>query len=376
MLGRMLSADFPRSRPLAAILLIALFALALAPFLFPGAQPLNVAAKICVFVLLAASYDLLLGYTGIVSFAHTMFFGIGGYGIAIALARLGPSWHAVALGTLAAVLVAGALALVIGLLSLRVRAIFFAMITLAVATAFAVLASQLSGFTGGEDGLSYRVPEILRPSFRAFGDGPVTGRVITYYVVFFGALAGFLVLLRIVNSPFGRVLQAIRENDFRAEALGYPVVVYRSIASVVSAIMAAFAGVLLALWLRYTGPDTTLSFAIMIDVLLMVVIGGMGTLYGAAIGATLMIVAENYLQALLGRLGEAAAGVPIISSLLSADRWLFWLGILFVLSVYFFPTGIVGRLRARAQVRDTQRSDRPGRSQSSTASARAKSADF
>jgi branched-chain amino acid transport system permease protein len=89
----------------------------------------------------------------------------------------------------------------------------------------------------------------------------------------------------------------------------------------------------------------------MIDVLLMVVIGGMGTMYGAVIGATLMIVAENYLQAVMGRLGDAAAGIPFVSSLLSADRWLFWLGILFVLSVYFFPTGIVGKLRALAMKR-------------------------
>jgi branched-chain amino acid transport system permease protein len=162
---------------------------------------------------------------------------------------------------------------------------------------------------------------------------------------------GFIALLRVVNSPFGRVLQAIRENDFRAEALGYRVVVYRSVASVVSAMMAALAGVLLALWLRYTGPDTTLSFAIMIDVLLMVVIGGMGTMYGAVIGASLMIVAENYLQAVLGRLGEAVSGIPLLSSLLSAERWLLWLGILFVLSVYFFPTGIVGRLRLLAMKR-------------------------
>src|SRR5690606_31378461 len=123
----------------------------------------------------------------------------------------------------------------------------------------------------------------------------------------------------------------------------YPVVVYRSIASVVSAMMAALAGILLALWLRYTGPDTTLSFAIMIDVLLMVVIGGMGTLYGAVIGATLMTVAESYLQTILGSLGKlgAGAGIPFVSTLLSADRWLLWLGILFILSVYFFPTGIV-----------------------------------
>ena len=355
MLRRVLSGDLPRSLPLTAALLIILFTLALAPFLFSGAQPLNVAAKVCVFVLLVASYDLLLGYTGIVSFAHTMFFGIGGYGVAIALARLGPRWEALALGIAAAIVLAGALAFVVGLFSLRVRAIFFAMITLAVATAFAVLASQLSGFTGGEDGLNYLVPEILRPSFRLL-ENPVlgtavTGRIITYYIIFFAALAGFLILLRVVNSPFGRVLQAIRENDFRTESLGYPVVVYRSIASVISAVMAAFAGVLLALWLRYTGPDTTLSFAIMIDVLLMVVIGGMGTMYGAVIGATLMIVAENYLQAIMGRLGEAASGIPLVSSILSADRWLLWLGILFVLSVYFFPTGVVGKLRALASRR-------------------------
>jgi len=202
------------------------------------------------------------------------------------------------------------------------------------------------------------VPELLRPSFRLF-ETPifgttVNGRVISYYIVFFAALAGFLILLRVVNSPFGRVLQAIRENDFRAEALGYPVVVYRSIASVVSAVMATLAGVLLALWLRYTGPDTTLSFAIMIDVLLMVVIGGMGTLYGAVIGATLMILAENYLQTLMGQWSEAIGGIPVLSALLSADRWLLWLGILFVLSVYFFPTGIVGKLRSWGTGRSRQ----------------------
>jgi branched-chain amino acid transport system permease protein len=355
MLSRLLSNDLPRSLPLSAILLLILFALTFAPFLFTGAQPLNVASKICVFILLVAAYDLLLGYTGIVSFAHTMFFGIGGYGAAIALARIDATWGALLLGVVLALILAGALALVIGLFSLRVRAIFFAMITLAVASAFAVLASQLSAFTGGEDGLNYRVPELLRPASRLL-ENPIfgiviNGRIVTYYIVFLGALTGFLMLLRVVNSPFGRVLQAIRENDFRAEALGYPVVVYRSIASVISAIMAALAGVLLALWLRYTGPDTTLSFTIMIDVLLMVVIGGMGTLYGAVIGATLMIIAENYLQVLMGRLGEAVSGVPVLSALFSADRWLLWLGVLFILSVYFFPEGIVGKLRSLASRR-------------------------
>src|SRR3546814_2067 len=261
-----------------------------------------------------------------------------------------PTWGALALGILAAILLAAALALLIGLFSLRVRAIFFAMITLAVASAFAILASQLNELTGGEDGRSYKVPELLRPSFRLVQervlDVSINGKIITYYLIFFAALVLFLLALRVVNSPFGRVLQAIRENDFRAEALGYRVVVYRSIANCLSAGMATLAGVLMALWLRYTGPDTTLSFAIMIDILLMVVIGGMGTLYGSVLGATIFILAENYLQVLMGELSDAlaGAGIPVLPVLFQADRWLLWLGVLFVLRVYFFPAGIVGKL--------------------------------
>ena len=117
-------------------------------------------------------------------------------------------------------------------------------------------------------------------------------------------------LLRIVNSPFGRVLQAVRENEFRTEALGYRVVAYRTVASVIGALAATVAGALMALWLRYNGPDTTLSFAIMIDILLMVVIGGMGTLYGAVIGAFLFVLAQSYLQVLMGAASGALAGVP------------------------------------------------------------------
>ena len=99
------------------------------------------------------------------------------------------------------------------------------------------------------------------------------------------------------------------------------------------------------LWLRYVGPDTTLSFAIMLDILLMVVIGGMGTMYGAVIGATIFILAQNYLQKLMGVASKATEGLPLLPQLLHPDRWLLILGVLFVLSVYFFPTGIVGRLR-------------------------------
>jgi len=156
-----------------------------------------------------------------------------------------------------------------------------------------------------------------------------------------------LTMLRIVNSPFGRVLQAIRENDFRAEAIGYRTVVYRTLSNVLSALFATLAGCLLALWLRYNGPDTTLSFEIMLDVLLIVVIGGMGTIYGAVVGSVLLVLAQSYLQDLMKLGASAVEGVPILAQIVSPDRWLLWLGILFVLSVYYFPSGVVGRLRGR-----------------------------
>lgn len=350
-LERILSGDLPRSRVLAVLLVLTLLGLAAAPFVFPGVKALNVAAKILVFVVLVASFDLLLGYTGIVSFAHTMFFGIGAYGVAIACTRMEPSLAAIALGVGAALGVSLLLALAIGLFSLRVRAIFFAMITLAVAAAFQTLASQLSDFTGGEDGLSFRLPAWLMPATRFVEEAvlgvSIDGRLLTYYLLFLAALVLVLALLRIVNSPFGRVLQAIRENEFRAEAIGYRVVVFRTLSSVLSALFATLAGAMLALWLRYNGPDTSLSFEIMMDVLLIVVIGGMGTVYGAVIGSVLFVVAQSYLQDLLRLSSDATAAWPWASALLSPDRWLLWLGLLFVLSVYHFPTGIVGRLRLR-----------------------------
>ncbi len=350
MLKRILSNDLPRSRWLALMLAVLVLALAFTPFLFPGVKALNVAAKVLVFIVLVASFDLLLGYTGIVSFAHTMFFGIGAYGVAIATTRLGPTWSALAVGVGGALVLSLVLAWLIGLFSLRVRAIFFAMITLAVASAFLTLVSQLHEFTGGEDGLTFKVPAVLSPSFE-FSEAPflgasLDGRLLSFYLLFVMASVLFLALLRIVNSPFGRVLQAIRENEFRAEAIGYRVVVYRTISSILSAMFATLAGAMLALWLRYNGPDTSLSFEIMMDVLLIVVIGGMGTLYGSIIGAVLFLVAQSYLQDLLRLCSEAASALPWLSALLSPDRWLLWLGVLFVLSVYYFPTGVVGRLRA------------------------------
>jgi branched-chain amino acid transport system permease protein len=347
-----LSDNPPRGRALQILIILVVLALGLAPFLFPGAKALNVAAKTCVMILLVASYDLLLGYAGIVSFAHVMFFGVGAYGVGLMLYALGPSWGALLLGLAAAVALSLALALAIGLFSLRVQSIFFAMVTLAVAYAFNVLASQLSGLTGGEDGRSFKVPDVLQPGLKLVHDKvfgvAITGKILTYYLIFAVVAILFLLLLRVVNSPFGRVLQAIRENPFRAEALGYRTVFHRTFATCLSALGATLAGALFALWLRYVGPDTALSFSIQVDVLVMVVVGGMGSLYGAIIGAALFVFAESYLRDVMAALSGVAAdaSLPLLPALFDPDRWLLWLGLAFVLAVYFVPSGIVGALKA------------------------------
>ncbi len=329
-------------------------ALAFAPFLFTDVRAAEVAARICIFIVLVASYDLLIGYTGIVSFAHTMFFGLGAYGAAIALKAWGPGWDAILIGGGAGVLAALVLAVLIGLLSLRVKAIFFAMVTLAAASVMLVLASQLSDITGGEDGFTYQAPRLFSPAFKLFedADGKVlrlfdvalNGKVAAYYFVFLSSLVLFLLMLRIVASPMGTVLEAIRENEMRAEAIGYKVVAYRTAIFCIAAVIAATIGVVRAVWLKYTGPEVALSFHIMIDILLMVVIGGMGTIVGAVIGVVVMSLAQFYLKDLMEVAAEATAGIPLLPDLLNPDRWLLWLGVLFILLVYFFPAGIAGTL--------------------------------
>ena len=344
--------ETPRSRAVATLMVIMLVVLALAPFIFEGSRGLSLAAKVCIYVVLAASYDLLLGYTGIISFAHAMFFGIGGYAVAISFDRLGPGLGPLLLAIVAGLFVTVALAVVIGVLSLRLRTIFFAMITLAVSHSVAVTTTQLYKITGGEDGLSYSIPKVFSHSTKFFEQDvfgvAVNGKLLLYYVVFFSCLAMFLLLLRIVSSPFGSVLKAIRENEFRAAAIGYSPVVYRTLASCVAAVLAAMVGMVQALWLRYTGPETTMALPIVIDILLMVVIGGMGSIYGAAIGAALVIIAQGYLRELLIFLGDALGGGFWAEGLFNPDRWLLWLGLLFVLCVYFFPMGLVGYLRQMA----------------------------
>ncbi|WP_407692478.1 branched-chain amino acid ABC transporter permease [Pseudooceanicola spongiae] len=333
------------------VLLIAA-ALLFAPFLFQDVRSIEVAARICIFIVLVASYDLLIGYTGIVSFAHTMFFGFGAYGAAILLKQMGPGWAPVVLGGLAGIALSLVIAVAIGLLSLRVKAIFFAMITLAAASVALVLASQLSHLTGGEDGITYSAPDLFKPATKLLVDAEgkvlkiagvrMNGKIAAYYFVFLSSAVLFGLMLRLVGSPLGTVLKAIRENEARAEAIGYRVVAYRTFVFCISAVVASLAGTIYAVWLKYTGPETALSFDIMIDILLMVVIGGMGTMWGPVIGATLLVIAQYYLRDLMGAAAEAVSSVPLLPELLNPDRWLFWLGILFILLVYFFPKGIAG----------------------------------
>jgi len=350
-LSWLVSDDPPGGTVLNVIMVAVLIVFALAPFLFHGAKALGVSSRICIFIILVASYDLMLGYTGIVSFAHTMFFGIGAYGVAIALTKGWVGWGAVILGTAAGAAVSLALATIIGILSLRLRTIFFSMITLAMASFAQIVAEQWRGLTGGEDGLTFPVPAMLKPGFRLLPDPvlglTINGPVITYYLTFVAALVLFLITLRVVNSPLGLVLRAIRDNEFRVEAMGYQVVAYRTLVCALSAVMASLAGALMALLLGYNGPDVTLSFSLMIDILLMVVIGGMASLYGAIVGAIVVVLAQYYLQNALSMISSEFTGMPLMSSLFHPDRWLLWLGILFVLIVSVLPQGIIGRLRQR-----------------------------
>jgi len=203
------------------LLLLAFFIFT--PFLFHSFEILDVVLKIIIFSALVASYDIILGYTGIVSLGHVMYFGIGAYLVGIFVGKLGwVSYGYLALAILIAVVISGILSVLIGFFSLRIRAIFFAMITLAFLEFISILASQLRSITGGEDGISFKLPHILAIdySFGRFLGIEITGRIVSYYLILLICLILFLLMLRFVHSPLGRVLQSIRDNEQRSIALG------------------------------------------------------------------------------------------------------------------------------------------------------------
>jgi len=316
----------------------------LVPFLFPSYKTVDLALKIVIFASLVASFDILLGYTGILSFGHGMFFGIGAYCVAFLIGKYGdPSYVNLTLGLLLAIAVACALALIISFISLRVKAIFFAMVTLALAELTIVLANKLSHFTGGEDGISFSLPGIFSTAFNpgSFMGIDITGRIMTYYFIVLTCLGLFLLMLRFTQSPLGRVLQAIRDNEQRAEALGYKTFIFQTISIVFGCTVATLTGGLYAMWVGYVNPESTLEvMAIMLNVLLMVIIGGMGTLYGGIVGAAFLLITQTFLPDLQKLAMDFFPQATLLHNIL--ERWLLLLGVLFILVVIFFPKGVIG----------------------------------
>jgi branched-chain amino acid transport system permease protein len=323
------------------ILLLAFFVFT--PFMFRSFEILDVILKIIIFSALVASYDVILGYTGIVSLGHVLYFGIGCYFVGIFMGKLGwASCGHLALAFLVAIVISGILSVLIGLFSLRIRAIFFAMVTLAFMEFTFILSSQLRSITGGDDGISFKLPGILAVDFSygKFLGVEFTGRVTSYYLILIVSLILFLLMLRFVHSPVGRVLQSIRDNEQRSIALGYRTYLFQVIASSFASCVAAVTGGCFAIWVRYVSPDSSLSVSIMLDVLLMVIVGGMGTLYGGIFGAAFLMVTRAFLPKLQVLIASLLPGVPFAVRL--SERWLFYFGLLFILIVYFFPKGIVG----------------------------------
>ncbi|MGD2126387.1 MAG: branched-chain amino acid ABC transporter permease [Desulfobacteraceae bacterium] len=335
-----------RSGPFFLKIALLVFAIVI-PFAFPSFKTVDLAMKIVIFATLVASFDILLGYTGILSFGHGMFFGIGAYCVAFLMGKYGsPSYVNLTLGLIIGVGIACALALLISFLSLRVKAIFFAMITLAIAELAVVLATKLSGFTGGEDGISISLPGIFAVSFSVggFTGFEITGRVVTYYFILLSCLGLFSAMLRFTHSPLGRVLQAIRDNEQRAEALGYKTFMFQGISITFGCVMASITGGLYALWVGYVNPESCLGvLTIMLDVLLMVIIGGMGTLYGGIVGAAFLKITQTFLPDLQGLAKSLLPQAELLHNVL--ERWLLVFGVLFILVVIFFPKGVIGSVQ-------------------------------
>ncbi|MBI3634609.1 MAG: branched-chain amino acid ABC transporter permease [Candidatus Rokubacteria bacterium] len=322
---------------------------AVVPLAVPSFQITDLAIKIAIFAALVASYDVLLGFTGIVSFGHAMFFGFGAYAVALGVGKTGTTGYGALLAGFAlGAVVALTISLVISAFSLRVKAIFFAMITLAFAEFALILAVQWSAFTGGEDGLSPKLPGVFAVGWSGrFLGVPLTGRLVTYYVVLALCVALFALMSRFVRSPLGRTLQAIRDNALRAEALGVRTFVFQTIAAAFASVVASLLGGGYAMWVRYVNPESALGIPIMLDILLMVIIGGIGTLWGGIVGATVLLSAQTLLPGLRTLGARVFAGSDLAQRL--TERWLLYFGILFVLVVFFFPKGVLGTLRHRAR---------------------------
>ena len=292
--------------------------LAVFPF-WAGAYPVRLLQEILIWGIFAMSLDLLMGYAGMVSFGHAAFFGVGGYVAALLLKDAPGALSALVLPALAA----GLSALVIGYFAIRVSGVYFIMLTLAFSQMFYAVTFQ-AAWLGAEDG----IVGVPRPSIL----GVSLGEPMRFHL-YLVALCAFaaLVLWRVVRSPFGHVLRGIHENETRMQAVGYATNRYKLLAFAIAGIVAGVAG---SLYTQFVGSITPDAFfwTTSGEVLLMVIIGGTGTLGGSALGAAAFILLQS-----------------LVSSY--TERWMLILGLTFIMFVLFAPGGIVGALRGRVGLR-------------------------
>jgi branched-chain amino acid transport system permease protein len=315
-----------------ALYVLLLLLLIAVPFI--GIYPLFVMKVLC-FALFAAAFNLLIGYTGLLSFGHAMFLGMAGYTTGYAIQTLGYSPE---LGVLAGTAAATVLGLVVGLFAIRRQGIYFAMVTLALAQMVYFVFLQ-APFTHGEDGLQGV------PRGKLFGVLDLSSDFTLYYVVLVVMVLMFLLIVRIVHSPFGQVLVAIKENEPRAVSLGYDTDRFKLLAFVLSAGIAGLAGSLKVLVLGFeTLSDAYWTMSGL--VILMTLVGGMGTLFGPLLGAALIVALEDRLGDIGGALASAT-GVQWFNSL--GESATIVTGLIFIACVLAFRRGIVGEIVARVR---------------------------
>jgi branched-chain amino acid transport system permease protein len=276
--------------------------------------------EILIWGLLAMSSDILIGYTGMVSFGHSAFFGLGMYGAAAALITVQPPnlWLAMLYGLVGAAAVAGFVAY----FSTRLRDIYFAITTLIFSQIFYVVIFTWTEVTGGENGLTFSRPPLAIPGLFS---APFTPETLHWFVVAVVTMS-YLVLRRITQSPFGMVLQSIRENEARTRAIGYPIERYKIVAVMLSGLFAGLAGVLYAIQNRFAAPDFVF-FLVSGETVIYNVIGGIGTLVGPIVGAAFFLLLREGLSRFL------------------TEYYLIPVGIIFIAMVIFMPQGLLGFAR-------------------------------
>lgn len=295
----------------------------------------SVLIEVYILGILAMSYNLLFGFTGVISFGHALFFGTAGYilGLALQYTEM-ETGLALAVGALAALIICGLLGLLIGFVTLRLKGVYFAIFTLAVAEMFYIFFGRWQ-LTRAEDGFAVSaLPTWLDPS---------QNRLTFYYICLALFVFTFLFIMRLVNSPTGAVFKAIRENEDRAQALGYNTLNYKLFAIVIAGVLAGMAGLLQVILNKKVGPEL-LAVGYTVDPLLMTIIGGVGTFGGPVVGATGLHLLDIFLRDAQVRLGAFTLDI--------ASIWGLLLGVIFVLAVIVFPFGVIGtwrRWRARRQ---------------------------